>query len=125
MHFLILFMYYIITGSAYVFKKISGTWTFQSKFFAADGTINDIFGVGVAVYGTTAVIGAALNNNGKGSLYMYTIFPTGVYSLQQKIASPDAAGSAFGRVASIYGNTMVVGTNSGGHPTLENAGIEA
>lgn len=56
-------------GSAYVFTRSDDTWTQQAKLVAGDGGFNDFFGFSVAVSddGTTAVVGAVVDdpNGGK------------------------------------------------------------
>ncbi len=45
-------------GSAYVFTRSGTTWTEQQHLVASDGAAGDQFGVGVALDGNTAVVGA-------------------------------------------------------------------
>lgn len=62
-------------GSAYVFTRSGGTWTEQVKLTASDGGAGDLFGVSVAMSGSTAVIGAGFHDAGgnteQGAAYMW------------------------------------------------------
>ena len=62
-------------GSVYVFTRTGSTWTQQQKLTASDGAAADQFGVGVALNGDTALIGAwGDDDNGanSGSVYVFT-----------------------------------------------------
>jgi parallel beta-helix repeat protein len=63
------------SGSVYVFERnISGVWTQAAKLTAADGAAGDAFGLGVALFGHTAVVGAYGNDDngsGSGSAYAF------------------------------------------------------
>ncbi len=65
------------SGSAYVFVRSGGSWSQQAKLLAGDGAPNDMFGSSaVAVSGTTAVIGALLeddNGTNSGSAYVFAL----------------------------------------------------
>ena len=63
-------------GSAYVFTRGSGSWEEQAKLTADDGDRNDLFSeVGVSGDGSTAIIGAAFdedpNGRAAGSAYVF------------------------------------------------------
>ena len=45
-------------GSAYVFTRSGTTWTHQQKLTASDGGQVDDFGIGVAISGDIAIVGA-------------------------------------------------------------------
>jgi len=64
------------SGSAYVFTRSGTTWTEQQKLTASDAAAGDRFGVSVAVFGDTTVVGASLNDdagNDSGSAYVYFV----------------------------------------------------
>lgn len=62
-------------GSAYVFTRTGRTWTEQAKLTAPDGGPGDLFGVSVAAWRGTAVIGAGFHDAGgnteQGAAYMW------------------------------------------------------
>ncbi len=63
------------SGSAYMFTRTGTTWTQQQKLLASDGAAVDMFGVGVALNGSTAFIGAWYDDDkgaNSGSAYMFT-----------------------------------------------------
>ncbi|MCC6987438.1 MAG: hypothetical protein IT181_00475, partial [Acidobacteria bacterium] len=49
-------------GSAYVFVRAGGTWTFEQQLLASDPGINDQFGFSAAIFGDTVVVGAQGHN---------------------------------------------------------------
>jgi hypothetical protein len=53
----------VYLGSIYVYGSVGNVWSRQSKILAADGAAVDYFGAAVGIYGTTSMIGAALDDN--------------------------------------------------------------
>ena len=107
----------INAGSAYVYTRSGNAWSEQAKLVASDGAINDWFGYSVAISGdgNTAIIGAYLDDNEKGtdagSAYIYTR-SDGVWVEQCKlVASDGAASDYFGLSLSISsdGSIAIVG----------------
>jgi hypothetical protein len=43
--------------------SVSNLWSRRSKLFAADGATGDFFGTSVAIYGTSCMIGARLDDD--------------------------------------------------------------
>ena len=107
------------SGSAYVFTKPAAGWTTTStaaKLTASDGAAGDYFGVSVAVYGDTVVVGAGWDDDkgeDSGSAYVFTKPGAGwttTSSFAAKLTASDgAAGDKFGRSVAVNGNTVVVG----------------
>jgi hypothetical protein len=70
-------------GAAYVFTRSGDSWTQQAKLVASDGTLNDLFGISVALAGDTAVVGAYLADaagvSNAGAAYVFALAntPTG------------------------------------------------
>jgi hypothetical protein len=54
-------------GSAYVFVRSGDTWMTQAWLTAPDGQAGDAFGLGLAVAGDTAVLGASGDDTAAGS----------------------------------------------------------
>ena len=54
------------SGSAYVFERSGTSWSQQAKLTATDGASADLFGISVALSGTTAVVGA-IGDDDRGS----------------------------------------------------------
>ena len=65
------------SGSAYVFTRTGVTWTQQAQLTASDATLDNEFGISVAIDVETIVVGAynADNDNGadSGSAYVYDL----------------------------------------------------
>jgi hypothetical protein len=63
-------------GSAHVFVRTGGSWSEQAQLLAADGSVGDLFGISVAVYGDTAAVGAdganVGTNTNQGAAYLFT-----------------------------------------------------
>lgn len=96
------------SGSAYLFDITTGQQI--AKLLPEDGAAWDRFGSGVAISGTTAVIGAYRNNdNGfqSGSAYLFDI--TTGQQIAKLLPNDGAEGDSFGLSVAIYGSTIVVG----------------
>ncbi|MBK8430871.1 MAG: FG-GAP repeat protein [Chloroflexi bacterium] len=102
------------SGSAYVFTRTGGVWSQQAKLTASDAAAGDSFGWSVAISGDTAVIGAAMDNDGgenSGSAYVFTR-TEGVWSQQAKLTASDAAAlDQFGIAVAVSGDTAVIGAD--------------
>ena len=110
-----------LDGAAYIFTESGGVWTEQAKLVASDSSPNNLFGISVAIDGTTAIIGAfdggALNGS-RGVVYVFTE-SGGVWTEQTKLIASDAhVGDNFGLSGAIRGATVIIGapgqSNGGG-----------
>ena len=67
----------LLQGSAYVFTRSGAAWTQHSKLSAFDGAAHDQFGWAVALSGSTAVVGAYLDDvdgqQDQGSAYVFAL----------------------------------------------------
>jgi len=105
-------------GSAYVFVKPVGGWvsgTEAAKLAASDGAADDLFGNSTAVFGTTIVVGAPLDDDSgsaSGSAYVF-VEPVGGWvsgtETAKITAADDAAGDQFGFAVAASGNVLLVG----------------
>jgi FG-GAP repeat len=106
-------------GSAYVFERDMGganNWGQVKKLAASDGAANNLFGLSVAISGTTVVIGSPYNDFGgnaaQGSVYLYERDQGGSNKwgeAKHLLASDGAVGDFFGHSIAIDGNTVAVG----------------
>jgi len=67
------------SGSAYLFDRMAGTWTYVQKLVPADGAISDYYGAAVSVSGTLTFVGAYMDDDkgsGSGSVYMHERVPS-------------------------------------------------
>jgi hypothetical protein len=113
-----------VTGSAYVYTRIGGTWSLQKQLSADDAATDDLFGSSVAIDGDTIVMGAMGDETAAGdfagSAYVFTRSESiWVPWVQQAhlFADDATAGDFFGESVAIDGNTLVVGS-----PQINTAG---
>ena len=110
-----------LSGSAYVFTRVAGSWTQAGKLTASDPKEDVGFGRAVAVHGDTIVVGAyeedhTDNNNNPiddvGAAYVFTKPANGWADMTQTArltASDAAAEDEFGTSVAVHGDTIVVG----------------
>jgi hypothetical protein len=109
------------SGSAYIVDATTGSELW--KLTASDAAAGDSFGFSVAIDGTTAIVGADLNDDGglsSGSAYLFDA-STGT-QLWKLTASDAAETDFFGHAVAINGNTALVGSYSDNTPAGDNAG---
>src|SRR5262245_456731 len=107
-------------GSAYVFQRNQdGTeqWGQVKKLTASDGAFLDQFGISVAIYGDTVIVGASIDTIGsnlfQGSAYVFERNQGGANNwggVKKLTASDGAQRDGFGRAVAIYGDTAIVGS---------------
>ena len=99
------------TGAAYVFARSGGAWSQQAELTAADGSAGDVFGSGVAISGSTAVVGASGKNTDAGAAYAFVRSGT-AWSQQAELTADDGAEfDQFGESVAVSGSTAAVGAN--------------
>lgn len=107
-------------GSAYIYERIAGVWTYKQKIVAPDRAIGDEFGEAVNIDDTTIIIGSIDNSlDATGSNYMSSagaayIFErnntTTNWNYKTKLVAPDRSTDAqFGDEITIDGDYMLVG----------------
>ncbi len=104
------------SGAAYVFiKTATGGWatdTETAKLTASDRAQNDQFGISVAVYGKTVVVGADQDDSSRGSAYVFNKPPTGWTDTEgsdKLIAYDRSQDDRFGNFVAVDGDTVLVG----------------
>ena len=63
------------SGAVYVFVRSGDTWSQQARLEASDAADDDNFGISVAIYGDTIVVGAEYDDSAethRGSAYVFT-----------------------------------------------------
>jgi FG-GAP repeat/Abnormal spindle-like microcephaly-assoc'd, ASPM-SPD-2-Hydin len=98
-------------GAAYVFGDSSGTWVQQAELSPSDGAAFDLFGISVAISGSTVMVGApnhpySYTSSAPGAAYVFV--ESGGWSQQQEL-TPSDGGGYFGDSISLSGNTAVAG----------------
>ena len=78
---------------------------------ATGGAAGDHFGISVAIYGNTAVIGADRADSKKGSAYIFTRDSSGDWTQQAKLDGENT-GDQFGWSVAVDGDTVVVGAHA-------------
>eukprot|EP00970_Alexandrium_tamarense_P001526 scaffold162_cov206-Alexandrium_tamarense.AAC.2 len=115
------------SGSVYLYtlNSTSNTWGDERKIVASDGAAGDLFGYSVAISGSGhLVVGAPLDDERAGAVYLYTLNSTSnTWAFQQKISASDgAAEDQFGLSVAMSGTGHLVvgapwdddkGSNSG------------
>ncbi|MCA8962347.1 MAG: FG-GAP repeat protein, partial [Planctomycetes bacterium] len=100
------------TGSVYVFRRVSGAWTFDQKLTASDGEEGDLFGRNVSIRGDLLIAGAfGEDTNGPeaGAAYIFRHDGTRWVEEAKLLADDGVADDFFGRWVDIEGDTAVVG----------------
>ncbi len=97
-----------LSGSAYLFDATTGKQI--AKLLANDGAVDDRFGFSIAISGTTAIVGAHLDDdNGINSGSAYLFDTTTGRQLAKFLPDDDAAHNQFGMAVAISGATAIVG----------------
>jgi hypothetical protein len=97
------------SGAAYVFSPDGSGGYDRVKLTASDGAAFDDFGRSVAVSVDTIVVGAPRDDEGAGSVYVFTPNGLGGYE-ETKLTAPETEpGDAFGEAVAMWGDTIVVG----------------
>ena len=103
-------------GRAYVFTKTAGVWKQTAELQGSDtvggvGGIGDFFGISLAIFGTTIVVGAGGHANSAGRAYVFTK-TAGVWKQTAELKGSDIiAHDSFGDYVAILGTTIVVGAD--------------
>ncbi|MBS3741971.1 MAG: FG-GAP repeat protein, partial [Candidatus Cloacimonetes bacterium] len=99
-------------GSAYIFHRTGSTWTEQQKLTAADGGVDDHFGISVCIDSDYAIIGAREMpepSTTSGSAYIFHRSGT-TWTEQQKLTASDGGdGELFGVSVYIDGEYAIIG----------------
>ncbi len=94
-------------GSAHIFKKLDGNWTYLQKLMASDKKDFGNFGKAVAISGDFSVVG---NNEQLVYIFKNT---DGDWNETQKISASDSRDNrAFGHAVAIDGDYLIVGASA-------------
>ncbi|MCA9014509.1 MAG: hypothetical protein KDA77_04175, partial [Planctomycetaceae bacterium] len=97
-------------GSAYVYTRSNGIWSFQQKLTVIDTTNNGYFGEVLAIEGDTIVASSYSIDNFTGAAYVFKRV-NGVWSETAKLTSDSPAEQAlFGSSIDIENSTIVIGS---------------
>jgi hypothetical protein len=100
-------------GSAYVFERNGNQWVEQAKLTASDGGAADNFGFGVAVNGSTIIVGAPGADIGpnanRGGAYLFERQADQWVERVKLTGSDGTTGDNFGNSVALEGSALVVG----------------
>jgi FG-GAP repeat protein len=100
-------------GRAIVFQPTNGTWVSVATLLAPDGVIGDRFGLGVALSGDVALVGAPLADGvpvDSGAAYVFTRDGSGNWNFTTKFTASDGTASdRFGSSVAVEGDSAVIG----------------
>lgn len=97
------------SGAAFVFSRLSGAWLMDAMLVPADGAADDEFGQSVAIRGDVAVVGAAGDDDGGGSAWVFRRV-AGAWTAETKLTAAGAqAGDAFGISVDVDAGVVVIG----------------
>ena len=112
------------SGAAYIYVDNGSGWALQQKLIDPPRTTGDDFGLGVAIDGNTAVIGAPSINTVTlaGSAYVF-VRNGATWSQQQKLAPSDpVATDQFGYAVAVKDDRVVVGSYDHDVGSIQDAG---
>ncbi|GAB4024579.1 hypothetical protein GCM10028809_02090 [Spirosoma gilvum] len=128
-----------LAGSAFVFKRVNGTWTQVKKLVASDRGVNDQFACSVAISGSLIVVGSHQEDedasggntlNEAGSAYIFSQNQGGADNwgqVKKLVAADRETSDLFGHSVAISGEQIVVSAlledhDASGGNTLSEAG---
>jgi hypothetical protein len=113
------------SGAAYLYKRESGTWRYQTKITASDGAAGDLFGISVAIDGNTILVGADLHDEkaqDAGAVYVYVLEDNKWKQEAKLMASDGGKTDIFGVRVALSENTALV---SARRDDIDELGIDA
>ena len=82
----------------------------KAKLTAGDAAAGDDFGVSVALFGSTAVVGAPNKSSAAGVAYVFVRSSSGTWLQQAELSDPGGASrDEFGSAVALYKSTTVIG----------------
>ncbi|MCB1583957.1 MAG: hypothetical protein KDI92_12910, partial [Xanthomonadales bacterium] len=97
------------SGAAYVFEYDGNSWTQTDKLTASDMTLNDWFGFSVSLSDNRAVVGAANDDSGRGSAYVFEFNGTDWIETRKLIADDGQSSDRFGVSVDQFGDFVLIG----------------
>ncbi len=105
----------LYSGAAYLFRFDPGAtlWSEEQELRASDAAERDGFGLSVALFGSTVVVGAPADEIdegiGSGSAYVFGLNGDKWIEVQKLVAMGEPASEAMGISASIWNDTILLG----------------
>jgi drug/metabolite transporter superfamily protein YnfA len=107
--------FYVNCGAAYIYTRSGSTWAYQQKLVGSNRAENDGFGGGVAISGSTIVVGANGRDTGfanAGAGYIFIKDGT-TWTEQAEIQPSDRKENDYFIAGAISGDTVVGGYTGG------------
>jgi hypothetical protein len=98
-------------GAVYIYTSNGSTWSLAAELSDPAGKNGDMFGLAVAISGSTILIGAPGGSSQPGAAYVYDQSGSS-WSLQTTLTPVGGAHGNFGHSVAISGSTAVVGGGS-------------
>ncbi|MGK0409656.1 MAG: hypothetical protein ACJASB_001812, partial [Shewanella psychromarinicola] len=99
------------SGSIYIFNRIGSKWSQRAKLNASDGLAGDLFGISVAIFKDTLLVGADLHDakaTDAGAVYVFTKDDAS-WRQQAKLMAEDAGETdIFGVRVALHGDTALI-----------------
>jgi FG-GAP repeat len=95
-------------GAVYVYQRSHGRWRQAATLLGPVSTSSPSFGNGVAVSGSTLLVGAPNLNGGNGATYIYR-HSRGRWRLSTTLADPGPGGDDFGYAVAVSGSWATIG----------------
>ncbi len=109
-----------LSGAAYVFRSVSGTWQEEQELLASNGSFNDRFGEAVALDGDRALVGAPrAGDDLRGAVYAFERGRTGWSEVQTLFPAEGGALDVFGTAVALDGERALVGAPREDAPVLD------
>jgi len=99
-------------GAVHVFERAAAGAGWRESAVVSDTSVRvgDEFGQALAVWSNTLAIGAPGQNDDAGATYVFGRRGPGTWTLEARLALPDArGGERFGRAVALVGDVLVVG----------------
>lgn len=105
------------TGEVYIYRKMDGEWKEATRLMAADGGSDNRFGRAMALDGSTLLIGATVQDDNKGAVYVFNKDASGNWMESTKLTPASIKeGDNYGRTLALSGDmayTATVGLDEG------------
>src|SRR5258705_94235 len=95
-------------GAAYVFERRPQGWIRTAELVPSDAAAGDTFGDGVAVSGSTIVVGKSRDSNYRSAAYVFEKTPQGWVQTAKLTASDGGPGDNFGWSVDLDGDRALV-----------------
>jgi len=99
------------SGSVYIFNRTGSQWSQSAKLVASDGLAGDLFGISVALFEDTLLVGADLHDEkstNAGAVYVFTK-ADGSWGQQAKLMADDGGNTdIFGVRVALHGDTALI-----------------